>query len=52
MFRTNAATHRFVVIFFGFVLAIAVVGEVVGDVPVLVEDELVGNVVGEISSVV
>ena len=52
MFRTTVTTNTFVIIFHGFVCAITVVGEVVGDVPVLVEDYRVRNVAGEISSVV
>ena len=47
VFRTTDATNMFVKIFDGFVCAIAVVGEIDVDVPVLVEDALVGDVARE-----
>ena len=44
VFRTTVATNTFVIIFDGFACAIADVGEVVGDVPVPVEDAPVGDI--------
>ena len=52
VFRTIVATNTFVKIFVGFVCAIAVVGKVAVDVPVLVEDALVGDVAREKTSIV
>ena len=52
VFKTTVATNTFLIILDGFVCAITVVGEVAGDVPVLVEDALVGDVAREKSSVV
>ena len=49
--RPTVATNTFVVIFGVFVCAIAVTGDIDGDVRVVVEDALVGNVGREISSV-
>ena len=44
VFRNTAATITFVVIFGGFVFAISILGEVAGDVPVLAEDALIGDI--------
>ena len=50
--QPTVATNTFVIIYDVFVCAIAFVGEVAGEVPVLVGDTLVGDVVREKSSVV
>ena len=52
VFRNTAATNTFVVIFDGFVCAMSIVGEVAGDVPVLAEDALIGDIARKKSSVV